>query len=49
MGVTFGELFILDELGERCAAENRWDFLFVGAALPFTGAVGTPLNPLAIF
>lgn len=47
-GIIFGELFDLDELGEACAAQNRWTFLLVAAPLPVQGAVGSPINPLAI-
>lgn len=47
-GIIFGELFDLDPLGEACAAEGRWEFLLVAAPLPVTGAVGSPVNPLAI-
>lgn len=49
MGLTFGELFVLDDLGEQCHTENRWEFFFVGAPLPITGAVGSPINPFAVF
>ena len=49
MGLTFGEIFDLEELARICAAKNRFDFLFVAAPLPITGAVGSPINPLAIF
>ncbi len=47
-GIIFGELFDLDELGAACAAEGRWTFLLVAAPLPVQGAVGSPINPLAI-
>jgi kynurenine formamidase len=47
-GIVFGELFDLDPLAEVCAAEQRWTFLLVAPPLPVTGAVGAPVNPLAI-
>jgi kynurenine formamidase len=49
MGLTFGEIFDLEELARTCAAKKRYEFLFVAAPLPITGAVGSPINPLAIF
>ena len=48
MGLMLGEIFALEELSEACAADERYEFLFVGPPLPFTGAVGSPLNPVAI-
>lgn len=48
MGLTMGEIFKLDVLGEECAKTRAYDFLFVAPALPVTGAVGSPINPLAI-
>ena len=48
VGLSLGEMFYLKELAEDCAADGVWEFLFVGAALPFTGAVGCPLNPMAV-
>ena len=48
MGLTVGEIFDLGELAKDCAADKRYEFLFVAPALPITGAVGSPVNPLAI-
>lgn len=48
MGLTMGEIFKLDELGRACAEDGNYDFLFVAPALPITGAVGSPLNPIVI-
>lgn len=47
-GVLFGEMFDLDELARDCAEDSVFEFLFVAPPLPFTGAVGGPLNPIAI-
>ncbi len=47
-GIIFGELFDLEALSRSCAADRRWTFLLVAAPLPVTGAVGSPVNPLAI-
>jgi len=48
MGLTVGEIFNLAELAEDCAGDGRYEFMFVAPALPITGAVGSPVNPLAI-
>ena len=48
MGLTVGEIFHLTELAKDCAEDERYEFLFVAPALPITGAVGSPVNPLAI-
>ena len=48
MGLTVGEIFNLGELSKDCAADKRYEFMFVAPALPITGAVGSPVNPLAI-
>lgn len=48
IGLTLGEMFYLKELADDCAEDGCYQFFFVGASLPFTGAVGCPLNPVAI-
>jgi kynurenine formamidase len=48
LGLTIGEMWDLDELGAACAASGRYAFLLSAAPLPITGAVGSPLNPVAI-
>jgi hypothetical protein len=48
MGMTMGEIFQLKELADDCAADNVYEFMFVAPAIPITGAVGSPVNPLAI-
>jgi kynurenine formamidase len=48
MGMTMGEIFQLKELAEDCASDGVYEFLFVAPAIPITGAVGSPVNPLAI-
>ncbi len=48
MGLTVGEIFNMAELAQDCAADQRYEFMFVAPALPVTGAVGSPVNPLAI-
>jgi kynurenine formamidase len=39
----------LEELAAACAAERRWDFLFVIAPLRLAGGTGSPVNPIAVF
>jgi kynurenine formamidase len=48
MGLTLGEMFDLDTLADECAADGIHEFLFAAPPLKVTGAVGSPLNPLAI-
>jgi hypothetical protein len=38
----------LEELGEACAASGRYDMLLAAPPLPITGAVGSPINPVAL-
>jgi kynurenine formamidase len=47
-GVLFGEIFWLDALAEDCAKDGNYAFLFSAPPLPITGAVGSPINPLAV-
>jgi len=47
-GLLLGEIFNLDELSRACAEDGRYEFLFTAPPLPITGAVGSPINPLAI-
>lgn len=47
-GILFGEMLDLERLAEDCAADGVYEFLFVAPPLPFTGAVGGPMNPVAI-
>lgn len=48
MGLLIGEIFDLDELAADCAADGVYEFLFVAPPLPFSRAVGSPVNPLAV-
>lgn len=48
MGLLVGEIFDLDALADDCARDRVYQFLFVAPPLPITGAVGSPINPLAI-
>ncbi|HZT75573.1 MAG TPA: cyclase family protein [Vicinamibacterales bacterium] len=48
MGLTIGEIFNLDDLAADCANDGIYECFFVAPPLPITGAVGSPINPLAI-
>jgi kynurenine formamidase len=48
MGMLLGEIWDLEELAADCAADGVYEFQLVATALPFTGGVGTPLNPIAV-
>jgi kynurenine formamidase len=47
-GVLFGEIFHMDALADDCHEDGNYAFLFTAPPLPITGAVGSPINPLAI-
>jgi len=48
IGITMGEIFYLKDLADDCARDRVYEFLFCAPPLPITGAVGSPINPLAI-
>ena len=48
MGMMLGEIFDLEDLSADCAADGVYEFLFSAPPLRITGAVGSPINPLAI-
>jgi kynurenine formamidase len=48
MGMTQGQNWVLDGLAETCAADGAYDFLLDATPLPFTGGLGSPLNPVAL-
>ncbi len=48
LGLWLGEIFDLEALATHCAADGVYEFMFCGPPLPFTRAVGSPLNPMAI-
>jgi kynurenine formamidase len=47
-GLLVGEIFDLEALAEDCASDGRYEFFFSAPPLPITGAVGSPVNPIAI-
>jgi kynurenine formamidase len=48
MGVHLLDNLQLGRLAAACAAEGRWEFLFVVAPLRIRGGTGSPANPIAI-
>ncbi|MFF5522883.1 cyclase family protein [Streptomyces coeruleorubidus] len=48
MGLLIGEMWDLDALAEDCAADGVYEFWLTAAPLPITGAVGSPVNPIAV-
>jgi kynurenine formamidase len=48
LGVYIGEIWWLEELAEDCARDGRWEFFLAAQPLHVPGAVGSPLNPIAI-
>ena len=48
LGLFLGEMWDLDALAEACAADGNFDFFLTAAPLPITGAVGSPINPIAV-
>ena len=48
MGLTVGEMWDLERLGAVCAERGRYEFFLSAQPLPITGAVGSPINPVAV-
>ena len=48
IGLLIGEMWDLDVLAEDCAGDGVYEFLLAAGPLKVTGAVGAPLNPLAV-
>ncbi|MFC8662083.1 cyclase family protein [Streptomyces sp. NPDC057199] len=48
MGLLIGEMWDLDALAADCASDGVYEFWLTAAPLPITGAVGSPVNPVAV-
>lgn len=48
IGLFLGEMWDLDALAADCADDGVHDFWLSAAPLPVTGAVGSPVNPVAV-
>ncbi len=48
MGLYIGEMWDLDDLAADCADDGRYECWLTAAPIPVTGAVGAPVNPIAV-
>jgi len=48
IGLLIGEMWNPEELAADCAADGVYEFFLTAAPLPITGAVGSPVNPIAV-
>jgi kynurenine formamidase len=48
IGLLVGEMWDLDALAADCAADGVYEFFLAAQPLPFTRAVGSPVNPIAV-
>ena len=48
LGLFVGEMWDPDALAADCAADGVYEFWLTAAPLPVTGAVGSPVNPIAV-
>lgn len=48
LGLTLGELWVLDELAADCAADGTYEFMLAAQPLHLPGGMGSPLNPIAL-
>ena len=48
MGLMLGEMWDLEALSRDCAADGVYEFQLVAPPIRVTGAVGSPINPLAM-
>jgi kynurenine formamidase len=48
IGLYIGEMWDAESLAADCAADGRYEFWLTAAPIPVTGAVGAPVNPIAV-
>ncbi|MQY21469.1 cyclase family protein [Nocardia macrotermitis] len=48
MGLTLGEMFNFEDLVVDCEQDGVWEFMLCATGLKVTGAVGSPLTPIAL-
>lgn len=48
MGLFIGEMWNFEDLARACADDGRYDCMLTAPPLPITGAVGSPVNPIAV-
>ena len=49
MGMPIFDNLDLEAVSREAAKRNRWEFLVTAAPMPYPGATGSPLNPIATF
>ena len=47
-GFPLGEFWVLDALAADCAEDGRYECMLVAPPLNIPGAVGSPINPIAL-
>jgi hypothetical protein len=48
MGMPLAEILDLEELASDCRQDGVYESFLCAAPLPFTAAVGSPVNPIVI-
>ena len=48
MGMTQGQNWMLEDLADDCVADGAYEFFLEASPQPFTNALGSPVNPVAI-
>jgi kynurenine formamidase len=48
LGVALNEICDLEELGQSCAEDKQYTFLYAAAPIKFKNATGAPVNPVVI-
>lgn len=48
LGVYIGEIWWLEDIARACAEDGKYEFFLAAQPLHIPGAVGSPLNPIAI-
>ena len=48
LGLFIGEMWDFEDLAAAAAVDARYDCMLTAAPLPITGAVGSPVNPIAV-
>ena len=48
LGIGLNEICDLEELGQSCAEDKQYTFLYVAAPIKFKQATGSPVNPVVI-
>lgn len=48
LGMPLAEILDLEDWSTACAADRRWSAMLCAAPLPFTRAVGSPVNPVVV-